>query len=230
MDEDDPASAFVHCLQNHDQVGNRPLGERLHHLINSDRYKVASVLLLFDPETPLIFMGQEFAASTPFCFFTDMPEELGKMVTEGRRREFSGFAAFSDPATRDSIPDPQVESTFMRSKLRLEERDTHGGIYRLYRDLIQLRRSQPAMRSTDRRTCVATAMGAELIQVVRSANGQELMLRANFVFCSRPMSLRGSTPGGSGDPRGSLPEVAACCPCCSCYALGRLRPSSPDPR
>ncbi|MCO5226037.1 MAG: malto-oligosyltrehalose trehalohydrolase, partial [Thermomicrobiales bacterium] len=180
VDEDDPAYAFVHCLQNHDQVGNRPLGERLHHLINSDRYKVASALLLFDPETPLIFMGQEFAASTPFSFFTDMPEELGKMVTEGRRREFSGFAAFSDPATRDGIPDPQAESTFTRSKLRLEERDTHGGIYGLYRDLIQLRRSQPAMRSTDRRTCVATAMGAELIQVVRSANGQELVLLANF--------------------------------------------------
>lgn len=180
VDDLDPASAFVHCIQNHDQVGNRPLGERLHHLINLDRYRVASALLLFDPETPLIFMGQEFASSTPFCFFTDMPEELGKLVTEGRRREFSGFAAFSDPATRDSIPDPQAESTFTRSKLRLEERESNTGIYNLYRDLIQLRRSQPAMRSTDRGTCVATAMGAELIQVVRSANGQELTLLANF--------------------------------------------------
>jgi maltooligosyltrehalose trehalohydrolase len=92
--ETDPASAFVFCIQNHDQVGNRPFGDRLHHEIAADRYAVASTILLFVPQTPLLFMGQEFAASTPFLYFTDHPAELGKLVTEGRRNEFKGFGAF----------------------------------------------------------------------------------------------------------------------------------------
>ncbi len=93
-------------MQNHDQVGNRPFGERLHHQIDAERYAVASALLLFAPETPLLFMGQEFAASTPFLFFTDSPRELGRLVTEGRRAEFAGFRAFADPdrARRDPRP------------------------------------------------------------------------------------------------------------------------------
>lgn len=178
--DSDLASAFVHCLQNHDQVGNRPLGERLHHVINQDRYKVASALLLFDPETPLLFMGQEFAASTPFCFFTDMPTELGEQVTAGRRREFSGFPAFQDEQLRDTIPDPQAESTFLRSRLQLGERETHAGVYALYRDLLKLRREHAALQSVDRRDCEATALSTELLRVHRRANDQEILLLANF--------------------------------------------------
>ena len=178
--DSDLASAFVHCLQNHDQVGNRPLGERLHHVINLDRYKVASALFLFDPETPLLFMGQEFAASTPFCFFTDMPSELGRQVTEGRRKEFAGFPAFQDEHLRDTIPDPQEESTFLRSKLRLGERETHAGVYALYQDLIKLRREHPAMQSVDRRDCEAIALSTEMLRVHRRGNGQEILLLANF--------------------------------------------------
>ena len=176
----DAATAFVHCLQNHDQVGNLPLGERLHHVINEDRYKVASALLCFDPEVPLIFMGQEFAASTPFCFFTDMPGELGPQVTEGRRREFGGFPAFADARLRDTIPDPQAESTFARSKLILQERHAHAHIYALYRDLLALRRSHPAMRSPHLRDCTATPHSTELIGVQRVCNGREILLLANF--------------------------------------------------
>ncbi len=134
VDVDDPAAAFVFCIQNHDQVGNRPFGDRLHHVANMDRYAVASALMLFAPETPMLFMGQEFAASTPFLYFTDHPEELGKLVTEGRRKEFSGFGIFHDENLRESIPDPQAESTFLSSKLRLEERQRHEGIYALYTD------------------------------------------------------------------------------------------------
>lgn len=180
VEPEDPGHAFVFALQNHDQVGNRPLGERLHHVINEDRYKVASTLLLFAPETPLIFMGQEFAASTPFCYFTDMPDELGKMVTEGRRREFREFGAFGDEELRDSIPDPQVRTTFEGSKLRLEEREFHDGMYTLYRDLIELRKSEPALRGGDRSWMTATAAGAEVISVEREAEGQLLWLIANF--------------------------------------------------
>ncbi len=177
---EDPGHAFVVCIQNHDQVGNRPFGERLHHVINDDRYKVASALLLFIPETPLLFMGQEFAASTPFSFFTDMPEELGKLVTEGRRREFSEFGAFGDADLRDSIPDPQAISTFERSKLRLDERETHADIYALYRDLLHLRQSDAVMAGSDRGRTQASALGAELISVRRSGDEGELLLLANF--------------------------------------------------
>lgn len=180
VSEEDPGSAFVICLQNHDQVGNRPFGERLHHVINEDRYKVASALLLFVPETPLLFMGQEFAASTPFCFFTDMPEELGKLVTEGRRREFREFGAFGDDQLRDSIPDPQSITTFERSKLRLDEREQHGDIYDLYRDLIALRKSTPALKGADRSRSEARALGAELISVRRWSESEEMLLLANF--------------------------------------------------
>src|SRR5690606_34312305 len=110
-----PASAFVYCLQNHDQVGNRALGERLTRDVSLDAYCAASTLLLFLPMTPLLFMGQEWAASTPFLFFTDHEPELGEQVVRGRREEFKGFAAFCDEAARERIPDPQAEATFLRS-------------------------------------------------------------------------------------------------------------------
>lgn len=180
VEEADPGHAFVIALQNHDQVGNRPFGERIHHVINEVRYKVASAVLLFAPETPLIFMGQEFAASTPFSFFTDMPTELGRLVTEGRRREFGEFGAFGDEELRDSIPDPQDRSTFERSKLRLEERDKHSGVYELYSDLIALRKTEPALRGGDRARTEAIPLSAELLQARRWSADQELMLLANF--------------------------------------------------
>ncbi|HEU0302613.1 MAG TPA: malto-oligosyltrehalose trehalohydrolase, partial [Longimicrobium sp.] len=107
-----PPRAFVHCIQNHDQVGNRAFGDRLTESVPLAVYRAASALLLLSPCTPLLWMGQEWAASTPFQYFTDHPAELGKLVTEGRRREFGRFSAFADPAVRERIPDPQAASTF----------------------------------------------------------------------------------------------------------------------
>jgi maltooligosyltrehalose trehalohydrolase len=139
---------FVFCLQNHDQIGNRALGRRLHHDVDLAAYRAASVLLLTAPETPLLFMGQEWAASTPFLYFTDHHPELGRLVTEGRRAEFRHFSAFSDPAARERIPDPQALSTFLSSRLRWDERtsEPHASILRLYRALLELRRKDPAFR------------------------------------------------------------------------------------
>jgi maltooligosyltrehalose trehalohydrolase len=132
---------FVVCLQNHDQVGNRAMGERLNHQIDLAAYRAASVLLLCAPETPLLFMGQEWAATTPFLYFTDHNAELGRLVTEGRRREFKAFAAFSDPAARERIPDPQAAHTFQRSRLHWSEvdDDPHAHVHRLYRAVLALR-------------------------------------------------------------------------------------------
>lgn len=133
---------FIICIQNHDQIGNRARGERLHHQIPAHNYRAASALLLLAPETPLLFMGQEWAASSPFQFFTDHNAQLGPLVSEGRRREFAHFPEFSDEAARVAIPDPQAEETFLRSKLRWDERTApaHQAVLRWYQRLIALRR------------------------------------------------------------------------------------------
>ncbi len=135
---------FVHCIQNHDQVGNRAFGDRLHHEIEPGAYRAASALLLLSPATPLLFMGQEWSASTPFLYFTDHPEELGRQVTEGRRNEFAGFAAFRDEELRETIPDPQAVTTMEASRLDWDERSEprHEGVLRLYRTLLALRRDR----------------------------------------------------------------------------------------
>lgn len=182
---DDPASAFVFCIQNHDQVGNRPFGERLHHEIDRGRYAVASAVLLFAPETPLLFMGQEFAASTPFLFFTDHHAELGRLITKGRRKEFSGFRAFTEPELRESIPDPQAESTFLASKLRLEERSSHAGIYRLYQALLRLRQADLVLAVQDRQRTHTQAIGVHLLVVYRWHEGEHRLLLANFGAATR---------------------------------------------
>jgi maltooligosyltrehalose trehalohydrolase len=179
-----PLYRLVVCLQNHDQVGNRPYGDRLHHArpgTPSDPARLAlfralSALLFFVPETPLLFMGQEWAASTPFLFFTDHHPELGALVTKGRREEFAAFEAFADPAARDRIPDPQAASTFEASRLRWEERDRapHAGVLALYRTLARLRRSEPALRASS--ACDAIAHDEDTLTVMRRDGPDALLL------------------------------------------------------
>ncbi len=134
---------FVHCISNHDQVGNRAYGERLNQSISHEAYRAASALLLTAPYTPMIFMGQEWASSTPFLYFTDHHDELGKGVTEGRRKEFAEFSEFGEPAKRALIPDPQAISTFTRSKLKWTElnQPPHFSMLKLYRDFVQFRKT-----------------------------------------------------------------------------------------
>ena len=117
-----PLSAFVGFLQNHDQIGNRAFGERLGRLAPPEALRALTALLFLAPAPPLLFMGEEWSASTPFLFFCDFEPELAKLVTEGRRREFEGFPQFADPAVRETIPDPVAETTFQASRLRWEER------------------------------------------------------------------------------------------------------------
>jgi maltooligosyltrehalose trehalohydrolase len=144
-----PLERFVLFLQNHDQVGNRALGDRLNHRLSPAVFRAASVLLLVLPETPLLFMGQEWAASAPFLFFTDHHPELGDAVRHGRREEFARFAAFRDPAARERIPDPQAPETFAASRLDWGERarEPHHGILALHRRVLELRRNEPALRN-----------------------------------------------------------------------------------
>ena len=143
---------FVFCIANHDQIGNQAFGLRLQQLISPAAYRAASALLCLVPYTPLLLMGQEWAASTPFLFFTDHNADLGAKVTAGRREEFRSFAAFRDPEARMGIPDPQAEKTFLNSKLNWEERDEgrHGEVLRLYQAFLQLRRESAALRDRSR--------------------------------------------------------------------------------
>jgi len=143
-----PPRRFVFSLQNHDRVGNRGAGDRLSHGIDPTTYRAATVALLASPETPMLFMGQEWAASTPFFYFTDHEPELGRAVREGRAREFRKYANFADPARFAIIPDPQAESTFTVGKLRWGERDDepHASALRLHRALLGLRRADPSFR------------------------------------------------------------------------------------
>lgn len=132
--------AFVGCLQNHDQVGNRAQGDRTSHLLGVRRLKIGVALVLTAPFIPMLFQGEEWGASTPFQYFTDHDDpELGRAVREGRRREFVAFGW--DP---ERIPDPQAAATFERSKLDWGEVDRapHADLLRWHQGLIRLRHQQ----------------------------------------------------------------------------------------
>lgn len=173
-----PPERFVHCLSNHDQVGNRALGERVSDVISPAGYRAASMLLCLSPYTPLLFMGQEWAASTPFLYFTDHHEALGKLVTEGRRREFADFAAFQDPATREQIPDPQSEQTFYDSKLDWSERDrpAHGDVLALYRECLALRRAHKVFRPRGRDKWQVAVLDGDILALRFKDSGGDWLL------------------------------------------------------
>ncbi len=175
-----PAASFVYCLQNHDQIGNRAFGERLTTTVTLDAYCAASVLLLALPMTPVLFMGQEWAATTPFLYFTDHDQELGRLVSAGRREEFKRFAAFTDPHVRETIPDPQAVSTFERSRLDWSERTRgeHARVLALYREMLRLRREDPVLRDRDRRGLRARAEG-DVVVVERRAGDEVRLVLVN---------------------------------------------------
>jgi maltooligosyltrehalose trehalohydrolase len=149
-----PADRFLGYIQNHDQVGNRAQGERLSQMVDTGRAKIAAAMVLLGPFVPMLFAGEEFAASTPFQYFTDFQDkELGRLVSEGRRREFVAFGW-----APEEVPDPQVEATFRRSKLRWEEtgEGAHAEMLAWYRRLIALRREEIALTNADlRQVCVS---------------------------------------------------------------------------
>lgn len=134
---------FLGYIQNHDQVGNRATGDRVHHDAGLHRAMVAAALVLTAPFIPMIFQGEEWAASAPFLYFADHDDpELARQVSAGRRREFAAFGW--DPAR---IPDPEKKETFQRSKLDWGEvqRGDHARMRAWYKALIRLRRSTPAL-------------------------------------------------------------------------------------
>jgi maltooligosyltrehalose trehalohydrolase len=169
---------FVHCISNHDQVGNRAFGDRLNQLVSPASYRAASALLLAGPYTPMLFMGQEWASSSPFLYFTDHHDELGKGVTEGRRKEFSEFSDFRDPEKRDRIPDPQDLRTFADSKLNWAEveQPSHREILALYRDFLRFRRNELRERRRRRWRIAQVSNTAIALRYRRGRAGDILIL------------------------------------------------------
>jgi malto-oligosyltrehalose trehalohydrolase len=136
-----PPTAFVSFLQNHDQVGNRAFGERIGMLAKPEAARALHAVVLLSPEIPMLFMGEEWDTQRPFQFFCDFEGDLAKAVRDGRRQEFARFPRFNAPESRDRIPDPNAEETFLNSRLSWEEIGTpeHAEHLAYIRKLLGLR-------------------------------------------------------------------------------------------
>ncbi|MGC3974490.1 MAG: malto-oligosyltrehalose trehalohydrolase [Nitrospira sp.] len=178
----EPAEGFVFFLQNHDQIANQLWGDRLHHKVSPSVYRAMTALLLLAPETPLLFMGQEFAASSPFLFFTDFPPgQLAKDIHQGRKQFLAQFPSYASSAAQDAIGDPSAPSMFERSKLDWAERDRHAGIVALHRDLLRLRREDEVI-AQQRRDLVDGAVIGPSAFLLRYAgrHGDDRLLVVNL--------------------------------------------------
>jgi maltooligosyltrehalose trehalohydrolase len=137
-----PPDATIFFAQNHDQIGNRALGERLSSLVSDDKLRQTMALVLLSPHIPMLFMGEEAAAETAFLFFCDWQGEAADLTREGRRKEFAHFASFSTPEMREKIPDPVDPETYEASKLdwaALAQSPRAKEFRQFSRDLLQLR-------------------------------------------------------------------------------------------
>jgi maltooligosyltrehalose trehalohydrolase len=172
---------FVTYMDNHDQIANSARGERLHQLTSPGRLKAITALLLLGPGTPMLFQGQEFAASSPFCFFADHTGELPKLVREGRIQFLAQFPSLAQANMRPHFADPIDPATFERCKLDFTERRKHAPIYRLHKDLLRLRREDGVFGA--RRARVEGAVLADEAFVLRffgAQAGDDRLLLVNF--------------------------------------------------
>jgi maltooligosyltrehalose trehalohydrolase len=169
-----PLEAHVVCMQNHDQVGNRALGERLTKLVSLGMRKIMAAIVLLAPETPLLFMGQESDEPAPFQFFTDFGDpNLQIAVSEGRRKEFKGFSGFGN-----EFPDPQNSATFERSRLSWDLTPERREMLEWYRQLLRLRGT---LNSSERkRNCSARVLGESGMEMQVPASKPQLVLRADW--------------------------------------------------
>lgn len=179
---EEPAEGFVFFLQNHDQIANQLWGDRVHHKVGPSVYRAVTALLLLAPETPLLFMGQEFAASSPFLFFADFPPgQLARDIHQGRKQFLAQFPSFASHAAQDAIGDPCSPSMFERSKLDWAERDRHAGTVSLHRDLLRLRREDPVIAQQRRDRLDGAVIGPSAF-VLRYAgqHGDDRLLLVNL--------------------------------------------------
>ena len=193
-----PGAAFVSFVQNHDQIGNRAFGERLHALASCDPATLEAVYacLLLSPHVPMLFMGEEFAASTPFLYFCDFGPELAEAVSTGRREEFKRFALFADEAARARIPDPNAVSSFTASKLHWEERGASGHRERLalFERLLALRHEWLTPRLAQQRGGGRHRVEGDVLRVEWAlADGSTWRVVANFGGTAAAVASVGQT-------------------------------------
>lgn len=179
-----PPLAFVDFLQNHDQAGNRAMGERLISLASPQMLRTLSTILLLSPHIPMLFMGEEWGETRPFNFFTDFHGELADAVREGRRKEFQHFSAFKDPKQRARIPDPNDPATFEASKIDWQAIDTPPGSewLALHRTLLEIRHRVivPRLAGTGPRAGRTLAAKDGVIAVSWALDRLMLHMRANL--------------------------------------------------
>ncbi|HEY7096758.1 MAG TPA: malto-oligosyltrehalose trehalohydrolase [Terriglobales bacterium] len=180
--------SFVSFLQNHDQVGNRAFGERIHQLANCSAVRAAVAILLLAPSPPLLFMGEEFAAGSQFLYFCDFHADLADAVRDGRRKEFVRFPEFSSSQSRASIPDPNNAETFERSKLNWTEtqQPDHSAQLALYRKLLAIRHSAiiPRLATLEGNHAIAVWNDRSLHVDWELADKTTLRLLANLSDCA----------------------------------------------
>ncbi|HEX6111020.1 MAG TPA: malto-oligosyltrehalose trehalohydrolase [Geminicoccaceae bacterium] len=195
-----PPTAFVAFIQNHDQVGNRAFGERIANLAQHGAVKAMQAVLLLAPNIPLLFMGEEWGATQPFCFFTDFHDELADAVREGRRREFQKFPEFASPAARDHIPDPNALSTFAASRLdwSVPEQPDHAAWLDHVRTLLRVRRESiaPRLTSVEGHAATAEVLSATALRVAwKLGDGSTLELLANLGDQASDVTSEGEVGG-----------------------------------
>jgi maltooligosyltrehalose trehalohydrolase len=176
---DTPPQHFVHFLENHDQVANSAKGFRLTTLMCQARLRAITSLLLLGPQTPCLFQGQEFGSSKPFMYFLGLDGEEGKIVAEGRKSTLTQFPSVADPEMQSRLASPSDPATFASSKLNWDEAEAHGGLVRLHRDLLQLRRTDASFsQSTSRRVDGAVLGEAALLlrYITPDAAGHRVLL------------------------------------------------------
>jgi malto-oligosyltrehalose trehalohydrolase len=193
-----PPAAFVAFIQNHDQIGNRAFGERIADLAEHDAVKAMQAILLLAPNIPLLFMGEEWGATQPFCFFTDFHDELADAVREGRRREFRKFPQFATDEARARIPDPNAKTTFEASRLdwRVPKQAEHGEWLAYVRRLLKLRHEMivPRLSGMAGRAASYETWGDASLRVGwRMGGGSSLLLFANL--CDHAAEVQGAAVG-----------------------------------
>jgi maltooligosyltrehalose trehalohydrolase len=180
---------FVNYIQNHDQLANSGSGQRCHDLTSPSRYRAITTLFLLAPQTPMLFQGQEFAASSPFFYFADHKDELARLIAKGRAQFLSQFRVLATPEMLSRLPDPGDPMTFVRSKLDLSERQGHGEEYALHRDLLRMRKEDSVFRKQQgQRALEGAVLGLEAF-VVRFFGDIESDDRLLIVNLGRDLNL-----------------------------------------
>ena len=173
--------AMVTFIQNHDQIANSAYGKRCHLLTAPGQLRAITALMLLAPGTPMLFQGQEFGASSPFLFFADHSAELNKQILQGRAEFLSQFRSLATPEMQERFTNPGDPATFERCKLDQSEREKHREIYDLHRDLLKLRRDEPAFRAQKRRGLDGAVLSSEaFLLLFFGEDGDDRLLMVNL--------------------------------------------------